>query len=226
MYDFLFSFSCVSHWNIHVSFLPLRLLLVSVFSFSFLRENKINEYFLPFVSHHTQKHMYTSKYAMSHHTPPHTTVFVYYWCWYPRCHASSCGPNENESLSVDARQALDLRLGCAFTRFQTKFFQVCMHVCICMYMNVCVYMYVCIYVFMYACMYVCVCLYVCMWPFVWVLFATLWFANSKVMSFIFHLATQGKYGDLDSSLISFGPCQTPTLGFCVQRHDKIQVENE
>ncbi|KAL4461084.1 hypothetical protein ABPG72_006463 [Tetrahymena utriculariae] len=67
----------------------------------------------------------------------------------------SAKPDLNQSLAVDARQILDLKLGLSFSKFQTRYLQ-------------------------------------------------------------------NKYNIQGKKKISYGPCQTPTLAFCVERHDEIE----
>lgn len=68
-------------------------------------------------------------------------------------------PDAAEAMSVDARQELDLKIGCSFTRHLTRQLV----------------------------------------------------EGAKVM-----------FGDTKISVISFGPCQTPTLAFTTNRHDEIE----
>ena len=65
------------------------------------------------------------------------------------------GPNFNESLSVDARQVMDLKIGVAFSKFQTQ-----------------------------------------------------------------HLGPMVRSQGI--RLVTYGPCQTPTLGFCVDQAERIK----
>lgn len=67
-------------------------------------------------------------------------------------------PNAAEAMAVDARQELDLKIGCSFTRFLTRQL----------------------------------------------------LEGAKVT-----------FREPKISVLSFGPCQTPTLAFCVRRHDEI-----
>lgn len=88
-------------------------------------------------------------------------------------------PNELESLSVDARKDIDLRIGCAFTRYQTRFFHVSSFLTRIWYNQ---------------------------WKIDTIGEKLIQF--ERILGFL-----QEKYGDLDSSLISFGPCQTVSFFF-------------
>merc|ERR1712048_267891 len=68
-------------------------------------------------------------------------------------------PDKNLALSVDARQELDLKIGCIFTRLMTR---------------------------------------------------------------TFLDKAKEKFRVWDQTCLSYGPCQTPTLWFCVQRHKEIE----
>ncbi len=117
-------------------------------------------------------------------------------------------PNRCEALAVDARQELDLKCGVAFTRFQTRFFQVPpspelqasrLHVPHMADAVQPVNSSIGREVFAVA----------KSWA---------WLVPAAVMNASLFMCMQGKYGNLDASVISYGPCQTPTLAFCVQRH--------
>ena len=69
-------------------------------------------------------------------------------------------PNAHEALAVDARQELDLKIGCSFTRHLTR----------------------------------------------------------QLLE-----GARVTFGDPRLSVISYGPCQTPTLAFTTRRHDEIEA---
>eukprot|EP00798_Chlamydomonas_sp_ICE-L_P013708 gene13708-19601_t len=83
-------------------------------------------------------------------------------------------PNENDSLAVDARQEIDLRVGASFTRFQTLLLQA---------------------------------------------FAAFNRFQTLLLQTRFNWVA---FGVKEKPLISYGPCQFPTLGLIVQRAWEVQ----
>jgi len=47
-------------------------------------------------------------------------------------------------------------------------------------------------------------------------------AFTRLLTYNFLKAAQAKFPRNDLKVLSYGPCQTPTLWFCVERHKEIQ----